>query len=174
MLLQHPSWPTQPRLLWTVTSLHRLHPCLTCLLLWCRRSNLLTWTSPMFQWLRVTHAALAPVVEDIAPAPSVFHAEQAHVDVCIASAPAVTYASSASSSAPTPDTDLEEWTAKLRSFIREPAAERMRLQQKPLQTEPPLSFSLKERLPARLPKRQTQEVSCGLCTRWQTPAQGGI
>ena len=65
----------------------------------------------------------------------------------------------------------------MRSFTREPAAERMRCNnksKKPLQTEPPLSFSPKKRHPARLPKRQTQEVSCGRCTRWQPPSRGGI
>ena len=39
----------------------------------------------------VSYAERAPVVEDIPPTPSLFHAEQAHVDVCIASVPAVTY-----------------------------------------------------------------------------------
>ena len=39
---------------------------------------------------------MAPVVEDIAPAPPVFHAEQAHVDVCTALAPAVAYTAQAS------------------------------------------------------------------------------
>ena len=128
----------------------------------------------------MSYAALAPVVEDIAPAPSVFQDEQAHVDVCIASAPAVTYAASASSSAPTPDTDFEEWTAQLRSIIREPAAERMRLQQQAQEASADRAAAelLAEEAAAspiaeKGKEGQTQEVSCGRCTRWQPPAWGG-
>ena len=66
------------------------------------------------------------VVEDIAPAPSVFRAEQAHVDVCIASAPAVTYTASA---------PMDDGIGSALAVILTPALR-------------------KKRQPARLPKKQ--------------------